>query len=79
MEEHIDLICRISLVLILLGAMATGLPHRKKADDRGGRVSRREDPTWFWVCMSFVGPPAFLAIITFIIQPRWLDWSAVSL
>lgn len=79
MNIELETVYRSSIVLIFLAGMGTGLTHRKRADRAGGVVSRREDPRWFWICMSFVGPPMLLSIVAFIIQPRWLDWSAVPL
>ena len=79
MDQYIDLICRISITLILMGGMATGLSHRNQADAKGGRVSRREDPLWFWICMSAVAPPMMLVSLLYIIQPAWLSWLTLEL
>jgi protein-S-isoprenylcysteine O-methyltransferase Ste14 len=79
MDFNPEIVCRLSVVLIMLAGMATGLVHRKRADRVGGSVSRHEDPRWFWICMSFIGPPMLLGTLLFIVQPRWLDWSSMPL
>lgn len=79
MNLTIELIARASIVLIMLIGLGASLTRRKKADRAGGVVSRREDPRWFWVCMSLIAPPMMLATLLFIVRPRWLDWSAVPL
>ena len=73
-----ELICRIALALIFIGAGGVGIPHRLRADRAGGSVSPREDPRWFWLLMLIAGPPLALACIAFLVQPRWLDFALVE-
>jgi protein-S-isoprenylcysteine O-methyltransferase Ste14 len=70
--------CRIVLAVILLGTAAVGIPHRLRADRAGGHVSRRADPSWFWLGMSLAGPPLALTCSAFLIQPRWVDFASVD-
>jgi protein-S-isoprenylcysteine O-methyltransferase Ste14 len=72
-----EFIARFSVAALLAGAMAIGIPHRVRADRAGGRVSRRHDPAWFWGTMAVVGPLLLLSFVAFVVNPRWLDWSAV--
>jgi protein-S-isoprenylcysteine O-methyltransferase Ste14 len=37
------------------------------------------DPAWFWLIMAVAGPPAALACLVFLIQPRWVDFTAVAI
>ena len=63
---------------MLLALAAIGLPHRLRADRAYGRVPVAVDPPWFWVLMSLVGPPVALVCLAFLIQPRWVDFGAVT-
>lgn len=73
-----ELICRIALAMIFLGAGGIGIPPRLRADRAGGSVSSRGDPRWFWILMLLAGPPLALACVAFLIQPRWLDFALVD-
>jgi protein-S-isoprenylcysteine O-methyltransferase Ste14 len=69
---------RIMLGLLIVGVVVIGIPYRLRADRAGGRVSVRGDPVWFWIIMAFVGPPVALTCLAYLIQPRWVDFGAVS-
>ena len=66
--------CRVAFGLLIVATMSIGLPFRMRADRAGGRVSVREDPRWFWILMSIVGPPVVLTCIAFLVHPRWIDF-----
>jgi protein-S-isoprenylcysteine O-methyltransferase Ste14 len=70
---------RVVLGLMILCAAAVGIPFRLRADQVGGPVSRRNDPRWFWIGMSIVGPPLALTCVAFLIQPRWVDLTRFDL
>lgn len=78
MAFDLETVSRIALGLIFLGAACIGIPHRLRADRAGGQVSRRVDPTWFWILMGFVGPPLALVCVAFLIQPRWVDFARID-
>jgi protein-S-isoprenylcysteine O-methyltransferase Ste14 len=71
--------CRIAVALIILGAVCIGLPHRIRADRAGGRVSPRVDPLWFWILMLLAGSIVALAVVAFLVEPRWIDFARVDL
>jgi protein-S-isoprenylcysteine O-methyltransferase Ste14 len=71
--------CRVTLGVIFVGAACIGIPHRLRADRVGGSISRRNDPLWFWILMSIVGPPLALGCLAFLVQPRWVDLARVDL
>jgi protein-S-isoprenylcysteine O-methyltransferase Ste14 len=79
MPLEVETICRIVLGLVILGTVAIGIPHRIRADRAGGSVSARVDPAWFWIIMAIVGPPMALTCVAFLIQPRWVDATAVAI
>ena len=68
-----ETLSRLALGLIFAGVATIGVPHRLRADRAGGRVSRRDDPKWFWRCMAIVGPATLLPCLAFLVQPRWVD------
>jgi len=78
MQPDTDLIARLGLAAIFLGAAAIGMPRRLRADRAGGCVPRRVDPLWFWVLMMLAGPPVMLACLAFMVNPSWLDFAAID-
>lgn len=79
MALDIDLLARLAIGLLLLGAVVIGMPHRVRAERAGGPVPRSHDPAWFLRTMGVVGPLLLLSWVTFVINPRWLGWSAMAL
>jgi len=79
MSFDVESVCRVALGLIFLGAACIGLPHRRRADRAGGRVSPRTDPRWFWILMGLAGPPLTLACLAFLLQPRWVACAQLEL
>jgi protein-S-isoprenylcysteine O-methyltransferase Ste14 len=71
--------CRVAFGLLIVATASIGLPFRLRADRAGGRVSVREDPRWFWILMSIVGPPVVLTCIAFLVHPRWIDFARLDL
>jgi protein-S-isoprenylcysteine O-methyltransferase Ste14 len=65
---------RVALGLIFLATVCIGLPHRLRADQAGGRVSPRVDPSWFWIVMLAVAPPVALTCLAYMIEPRWVEF-----
>src|SRR5215203_1905164 len=79
MGFDIETVSRVTLALIMCGTVAVGIPFRLRADRAGGRVSRRVDPSWFWVFMAFVGPAVALTCFAFIFAPRRIDFALLPL
>lgn len=79
MPLEVESVCRVVLGAVILGTAAVGIPHRIRADRAGGAVSARVDPAWFWIVMAIVGPPMALTCVAFLIQPRWVDVTAVTI
>lgn len=70
---------RIALALLCVAAAAIGIPHRLRADRVGGKVSRRGDPSWFWILMTLVGLPLAATCLGFVVQPRRVEFALVPL
>lgn len=76
MGFDVETVSRVALGLIIVGVAAIGLPHRRRADREGGRVSRRGDPRWFWPLMILGGGPVPVMVAAFLVAPRWVDFAA---
>lgn len=78
MPPSLETLYRLALAAIVLGVPAIGAPRRLRAERVGGRVSPRADPKWFWAGMAVCGPPLVLAILGFLVAPRWVEFAQVS-
>jgi protein-S-isoprenylcysteine O-methyltransferase Ste14 len=63
---------------ILLSAMGTSGYFRRRARVQGGTIARRSEGTALVVARVVVTVPLFAAIVTYIINPQWMEWSAFN-
>lgn len=67
---------------ILLGIIAAFLPfglyHRFRAET-GEKLDRRQEGTWILYGLRLSAVPVFLGGLAWLIDPRWMAWSAVPL
>lgn len=74
-----EIVFRLTLGLIFIGAGLIGAPRRLRADRAGGPVSIKSDPRWFWLLMAGFGPPTALACVGFMVNPSWVEFSQFPL
>lgn len=64
------------LTFVLLAS--TGLYHRIKAAKAGGGVSRQEEGLPIMILLRVFGFSMWVALITYMINPDWMNWSAMG-
>ena len=65
------------LSFALLGS--TGLYHRIKAAKAGGSVPRKEEGLPIMILLRLFGFSMWLGLITYLINPSWMEWSSMML
>lgn len=63
---------------ILLSAMGTSGYFRRRARVEGGTIARSSEATALVVARVVVAVPLLAAIVTYIINPQWMEWSALN-
>ena len=66
------------IIGILLSAIGTSGYFRRRARVEGGTIARRSEGTALVVARVVVTVPLFAAIVTYIINPQWMAWSAFN-
>jgi len=74
-----DGVFRFILEAVLLLSIGISGYHRWKARASGEVIERRREAPGLIALRSVVVLPLMLALLAFIIQPRWLAWSHVAL
>ena len=57
----------------------TGLYHRIRAERTGEKISRREEGFFILVTLRLFGLLAWVGLMTYLLNPRWMAWSALNL
>lgn len=69
--------------LILLAGFAAvfpfGLYHRLKARAAGDTLDRRAEGLFILATLRPIALLRMLGVVAFVIEPRWMDWSAIGL
>ncbi len=63
---------------ILLTAIGTSGYFRRRARVDGGTIARREEGASLVALRAVVTLPLLAAIVTYVINPRWMAWSAFN-
>jgi len=69
---------RAVVVVGLVTLLSVGLPHRLRART-GEKLDRRQEGLAPAIILRLVGLGCWLGLLCYIIQPRWMAWSAVPL
>ena len=70
---------RISTVLIFIIGVSIGGYFRYQAEKSGEQLSWKEEGLTVMVLLRLAGLLAWLSILVYVINPAWMQWSAVSL
>jgi protein-S-isoprenylcysteine O-methyltransferase Ste14 len=63
---------------ILLSAIGTSGYFRRRARVEGGTIARRAEGAGFVAARTIVNLPLLVAIVTYLLNPRWMEWSAFN-
>jgi len=64
---------------ILACAIGTSGYFRRRARIEGGTIARREEGAAFIALRALIALPLFGGILAYVINPRWMAWSALHL
>lgn len=64
---------------ILVCAVGTSAYFRRRARIEGGTIARREEGATFVALRALVALPLFGGILAYVLNPRWMAWSAILL
>jgi protein-S-isoprenylcysteine O-methyltransferase Ste14 len=71
-----DLTFRALLMLSFMLCLPIGVYHRVRAAS-GERLSRRDEGVFVMVALRLFGLVAWAALLTYMINPRWMAWSSL--
>ena len=63
----------------VVGVMGISAFHRYRARQSGEVLKRRQEGPRMLLFRAIVALPLFASILTFLIEPRWMAWSALDL
>ena len=72
-----DALFRLVLILGLVFVMPVGVFHRLKAHVAGDKLNRREEGLFILLTLRPLGMAGMIGLLLFVIDPRWMAWSAV--
>jgi protein-S-isoprenylcysteine O-methyltransferase Ste14 len=72
-------IFRWAALATLLGVVGTSAYFRYRARLEGPHVPRRAEGAPFMVGRAGVALPLFVGLLAYVLNPAWMDWSAVDL
>jgi protein-S-isoprenylcysteine O-methyltransferase Ste14 len=80
MREPLDgtVMFRWLILAILVSAIGTSGYFRYRARIEGGTIARREEGAAFVALRVFVTLPLLGAIVTYVLNPDWMAWSAFA-
>ena len=70
---------RIGFLLVFASAVAVAGYHRWQAAKSRERLSRRDEGVAVFVLLRLFGLALWLGALAYLIDPRWMAWSAVPL
>ncbi len=76
--EHASTFRILTIILFVLLA-ATGLYHRVRAARSGEKISRREEGLPIMILLRLFGFSVWMGLLLYMINPRWMAWSTLSL
>lgn len=75
-DEHT---IRAVLMVVLLLVLPIGLYHRLTSQATREKLDRRQEGLFILATLRPVGLAFWLAVIAWMIDPRWMAWSSLSL
>jgi protein-S-isoprenylcysteine O-methyltransferase Ste14 len=70
---------RAAVLVILISVLSIGIPYRVKSQATGEKLDRRQEGMFILTTLRPVGAASWVGLIAWMIDPRWMAWSAVPL
>jgi protein-S-isoprenylcysteine O-methyltransferase Ste14 len=70
---------RAVLIVVFLVVLPIGIYHRLKSQATHEKLDRRQEGLFILATLRPVGIAFWLEIIAWVVDPRWMAWSSVSL
>ena len=70
---------RVAVLLVLLSVLPIGIRYRVKSQATGEKLDRRQEGMFILTTLRPVGAATWVGLIAWMINPRWMAWSAVRL
>ncbi len=74
-----ELTFRIITIVLFILVGATGVYHRIRAARSGEKISRREEGLPLMILLRLFGFSAWIGLLIYMVNPRWMAWSALSI
>jgi protein-S-isoprenylcysteine O-methyltransferase Ste14 len=74
-----EAIFRIVTATLFVSALLISVYHRHKADRASEKVSWRDEGLPIIVLLRLSGFAAWLSVFTYLLNPRWMQWSSLNL
>jgi protein-S-isoprenylcysteine O-methyltransferase Ste14 len=74
-----DSALRAVLIAVMLVLLPIGVYHRFKSQSTGEKLDRRQEGLWILATLRPLGAVFWLGVLAWMINPRWMTWSAVPL
>lgn len=71
-------IFRVVTATLFVSALLISWYHRHQADRAGEQVSWREEGLPIMVLLRLSGLAAWLSVFTYLLNPRWMQWSSLN-
>ncbi|MEK6238859.1 MAG: isoprenylcysteine carboxylmethyltransferase family protein [Planctomycetales bacterium] len=72
-------ICRILLIGGFLGMTAVGLYYRLKSRVPGEQLDRTQEGVFIMIGLRLTAAATLVGMIAYMIEPQWMNWSAIPL
>ena len=70
---------RAALAVVLLLLLPIGMRYRIKSQATGEKLDRRQEGLFILATLRPAAAVLWLGVIAWMINPRWMDWSATSI
>ncbi len=74
-----ELTFRVITIVLFVAVAVTGVYHRVRAARSGEKISRREEGLPIMILLRLFGFSAWIGLLIYMVNPRWMLWSTLSL
>ena len=67
------------ILAVMLGTLGTSGYYRRRAASTNGTISRRAERPAVIAGRLIIALPLFLSVWAYVINPRWMEWSALAI